>query len=488
MRNTRFFDRAAIVRIILALFLVLLSVRAAAEELTAGIDRAIDDRYEENVATARSIWEWAELGYLEDKSSSLLQERLRNAGFDIAAGVAGMPTAFVASYGKGGPVIGILAEFDALPGISQDDTPVRAIREDVSSGHACGHHLFGTASVSAAIAISEWLKETGTQGTIKVFGTPAEEGGSGKVYLVRDGQFTGVDTVLHWHPSSANSANMETNLANRSAKFRYHGISTHAAGAPASGRSALDGVEAMNTMVNLMREHVPQETRIHYVITSGGAAPNVVPDFAEVFYYVRHPDPAVLDKIWDRVVDAARGAAMGTGTTMDFEIIHGNRNVLPNETLQKVIHGKLTEVGGVTYDEAEQAFAEEIYATLISPRRIIGDQETIEPLKEDSSYGSTDVGDVSWVVPTGGLRVATWVPGTSGHSWQAIAAGGTTIGYKGMQNAAKVLAQSAMELYENPAVVAQAKKELDERRGENFVYTPLLGDREPPLDFRKGAN
>ena len=473
--------------IILGVLLAIVPPAAAADDQVSAVNQAIDAQYEENVATARSIWEWAELGYLEERSSSLLQDKLRSAGFDVAAGVAGMPTAFVASYGTGGPVIGILAEFDALPGISQNDTPVRTIRDDVSSGHACGHHLFGTASVSAAIAISEWLKESGTPGTIKVFGTPAEEGGSGKVYLVRDGQFDGVDTVLHWHPSSANSANMETNLANRSAKFRYHGISTHAAGAPASGRSALDGVEAMNAMVNLMREHVPQESRIHYVITSGGAAPNVVPDFAEVFYYVRHPNPEVLDKIWDRVVAAARGAAMGTGTTMDFEIIHGNRNVLPNATLQRVIHAKLTDAGGIQYDSREQAFAEEIYGTLINPRRSIGDQETIEPLKEDTSSGSTDVGDVSWVVPTGGLRVATWVPGTSGHSWQAIAAGGTTIGYKGMQTASKVLAQSAIELYRSPVVVEQAKKELDERRGEDFVYKPLLGDRKPPLDFRKGA-
>lgn len=487
MHNSRPGEGAGFIRIILASLIAFCASSASADDQVSAVNRAVDDHYEENVATARSIWEWAELGYLEDKSSSLLQEKLRSAGFDVAAGVAGMPTAFVASYGEGGPVIGILAEFDALPGISQNDTPVRTIREDVSSGHACGHHLFGTASVSAAMVISEWLRETGTPGTIKVFGTPAEEGGSGKVYLVRDGQFNGVDTVLHWHPSSANSANMETNLANRSAKFRYHGISTHAAGAPASGRSALDGVEAMNAMVNLMREHVPQESRIHYVITAGGAAPNVVPDFAEVFYYVRHPDPAVLDKIWDRVVDAARGAAMGTGTTMDFEIIHGNRNVLPNETLQKIIHAKLTAQGGITYDDRERAFAEKIYSTLISPRRVIGDQETIEPLKEDTSSGSTDVGDVSWVVPTGGLRVATWVPGTSGHSWQAIAAGGTTIGYKGMQVAAKVMAQSAIELFTNPAIVVQAKKELDERRGADFVYKPLLGDRKPPLDFRKGA-
>ena len=475
-------------RMILAVLLAaVLSLPVSAEDIDAAINQRIDDSYTENVRTARSIWEWAELGYLEEKSSTLLQQQLRDAGFAVTAGIAEMPTAFVATYGKGGPVLGILAEFDALPGISQDDTPGRSPRSDLSSGHACGHHLFGTASVAAAIAVAEWLQASGTPGTIRVYGSPAEEGGSGKVYLVRDGQFSDVDTVLHWHPASKNTANMEVNLANRSAKFRYHGISTHAAGAPASGRSALDGVEAMNAMVNLMREHIPQEARIHYVITSGGAAPNVVPDFAEVFYYVRHPEPAVLDSIWKRVVAAAEGAAMGTGTTMDFEIIHGNRNVLPNETLQKIMHAKLSAIGGIQYDDAETEFAEKIYATLIDPQRAIGNQEIVEPLKEDSSSGSTDVGDVSWVVPTGGVRVATWVPGTSGHSWQAIAAGGTTIGYKGMQVAAKVLAQAAIELYKSPGVVTQAKAELNERRGKDFVYTPLLGDRKPPLDFRKGT-
>ncbi len=475
-------------RILMSAFVLLLASSLSwAEANKVDVAAIIDGDYDANVQTARSIWEWAELGYLENKSSNALQQRLINAGFNVQAGVAGIPTAFVASYGNGGPVIGILAEFDALPGISQDDGPLRSERNDTSSGHACGHHLFGTASSSAAIAVSQWLKETNTPGTIRVYGTPAEEGGSGKVYLVRDGQFDDVDIVLHWHPSSRNAANMESNLANRSAKFRFHGISTHAAGAPHAGRSALDGVEAMDMMVNMMREHIPDDARIHYVITSGGAAPNVVPDFAEVFYYVRHPNPTELDAIWDRVIDAAKGAALGTGTTMDFEIIHGNRNVLANETLQKLIHDNFTKTGGIAYSETEQEFAETLYKSLLNPSREIGSQQEIDPLTRSSSFGSTDVGDVSWVVPTGGLRVATWVPGTAGHSWQAIAAGGTTIGYKGMQVAAKVLAKSALDLYTHPEIVAAAKAEHKKLQGKDFKYTSLLGDRPPPLDFRAGS-
>jgi aminobenzoyl-glutamate utilization protein B len=253
----------------------------------ASID-AQTDRY---AKIARQIWDFAEVGYQETKSSALLQEQLRGAGFTVEAGVAGMPTAFVASYGSGKPVIGILAEFDALPGITQDDSPERRPRAGMEAGHACGHHLFGTGSTAAAIAVKDWLARTKGTGTIRIYGTPAEEGGAGKVYMVRAGLFKDVDTVLHWHAGDRNDASPGSSLANKSAKFRFHGVSAHAAGAPERGRSALDGVEAMNMMTNMLREHVPEDSRLHYVITSGGSAPNVVPDFAEVFYYVRHPDP-----------------------------------------------------------------------------------------------------------------------------------------------------------------------------------------------------
>ena len=269
---------------------------------------------------ATTIWEYAEMGYKEEKSSTLLQKTLSDEGFSVKTGVADIPTAFIAEYGSGSPVIAILGEFDALPGLSQQAIPEKKSAGG-QAGHACGHHLFGTASTAAAIAVKNWMKANSITGTIRFYGCPAEEGGSGKVYMTRAGLFDDVDTVLHWHPSSVNAANPGAALANKSAKFRFYGVSAHAAGAPERGRSALDAVEAMNYMVNMMREHIPQEARIHYVITDGGKAPNVVPDFAEVYYYARHNNRNVVIDIFDRIINAAKGAALGTGTKMDFEMI-----------------------------------------------------------------------------------------------------------------------------------------------------------------------
>ncbi len=444
----------------------------------------IDSRYESTAQVARTIWEYAEVGYQETKSSTLLQQTLDGEGFTIEAGVADIPTAFVATYGSGEPVIAILAEFDALPGINQDAVPARLLIDEKTAGHACGHNLFAAGSLGAAIAIKHWLDETGTSGTLRVLGTPAEEGGSGKVYMVRAGLFDDVDFALHWHPGDENSAAAETTLANRSAKFRFRGVSAHAAGAPEKARSALDGVEAFNNMVNLMREHVPQETRIHYVITSGGVAPNVVPDFAEVFYYLRHPDATVVKEIWERLEAAAKGAAMGTGTRVDWEIIHGNHSLMLNETLSKMVDEKLRMAGGVHYNDFEQDFAEAIYTTLDHPRLALGSQEEVSPYAVNLSYGSTDVGDVSIAVPTVGFSAATWVPGTSAHSWQSTAASGMTIGYKGAQVAAKTLTLAATELFLNEELRIAARREFDERRGGDFHYEALLGDRPPPLDYR----
>lgn len=456
---------------------------AAAQE--PDVHRFVDLRYEQTATLARTLWEYAEVGYQEQKSSALLQSTLAAEGFTVEAGVAGMPTAFVASYGDTSPVIAILAEFDALPGINQDAVPQRSPIAGKGAGHACGHNLFGAGSVGAAIAVRHWLDETGSPGIIRVYGTPAEEGGSGKVYMVREGLFEDVDIALHWHAADQNSAAARTTLANRSAKFRFHGISAHAAGAPEKARSALDGVEAFNHMANLMREHVPQETRIHYVITAGGLAPNVVPDFAEVFYYVRNPEATNVAAIWERLEQAALGAAQGTGTKVEWEIIHGNHPLLVNETLAVMMDEKLNSIGGIEYTAEEQAFAERIYDTLNSPDKALGSQRTIQPYEVSLGYGSTDVGDVSIAVPTVGLNIATWVPGTSAHSWQAVAASGTTIGYKGANNAAKTLALAAVELMENEELREAARAEHVAKIGENFHYEALLGDRPPPLDYRK---
>lgn len=447
----------------------------------------LDERKEEFADIAHQIWEWAELGYQEEQSSGLLQQTMEAAGFTVEAGIADIPTAFVASYGSGKPVIGIMAEFDALPGVSQDAVPYRKEREDCTAGHACGHHLFGAGSSAAAIAVKNWMEEYDIPGTIRLYGTPAEEGGAGKVYMVRAGVFDDVDAMLHWHPASGNSADARSSLANKSAKFRFYGAASHAAVAPERGRSALDAVEAMNYMVNLMREHVPMESRIHYVITRGGEAPNVVPEFAEVFYYTRHAEMAEARRIFDRVVEAAKGAAMGTGTRMEYEVIHGVFNLLPNEVLSRRMHANLEMVGGVTYTAEEEAFAKKIMESYPDKKVSVDIAQMIDPFDvvERGGGGSTDVGDVSWVVPTAGMGAATWVPGTAPHSWQAVAAGGMSIGHKGMTVAAKTLALTAMDLFNNPDICDQAQAELNRRRGANFEYQALLGDRKPPLDYRK---
>lgn len=468
------------------LLLTLAAPCALADRGRPLLDAVLERRASRDAEMARQIWEWAEVGFREEQTSALLQQELAAAGFGIERGVAGMPTAFVASYGRGRPVIGILAEMDALPGLSQDAVPERSPLRGRLSGHACGHNLFGTASTSAAIAVKEWLAQRGRQGTVRLYGTPAEEGGAGKVYLVRSGLFDDVDAVLHWHASDRNSAAQQPSLANRSAKFRFRGVSSHASAAPERGRSSLDGVEAMNFMVNLMREHVPADARIHYVITQGGRAPNVVPDFGEVYYYVRHENPLVLEAIFARVVKAAEGAAAGTGTGMDYEIIHGAHSTLPNDTLGRLMDANLREVGGVSYTAGELAFAERIAATLGETELAIGSQESVLPYEEwKKTRGSTDVGDVSWVVPTAGVRVATWVPGTASHSWQAAAAGGMSIGFKGMHVASRTLARTAIDLYREPGHIAAARREFEERRGPDFVYRPLLGDRQPALDYRR---
>ena len=444
----------------------------------------IESKYGDYKKIALQIWDYAEVGYKEVKSSALLQKTLTDAGFTVKAGVAEIPTAFVASYGSGSPVIGILAEFDALPGLAQQAIPEKAPIEGKAAGHGCGHHLFGTASVAAGIAIKNLIAQKKLSGTIRVYGCPAEEGGSGKVYMVRAGLFDDVDIVIHWHPGAENAVTLTSALANKSAKFRFHGLAAHAAAAPDKGRSALDGVESMDYMVNMMREHVPQETRIHYVITNGGKAPNVVPDFAEVYYYVRHPKKDEVVRIFDWVTKAAQGAAMGTQTTVDWEVIGGTHDLLLNHTLAEDMQQNLLRVGGVSYTDAERAFAKKIQASFTYTVPGIETADIVNPLKEiQDGAASTDVGDVSYAVPTVGLVAATWVPGTPAHSWQATACGGTDIGIKGMIVAAKTMTLTAIDCFTNPALIAAAKEEFRKDKGD-YQYKALLGDRKPALNYR----
>ena len=400
---------------------------ACAQKTKKEIVQAIDGKAGAYSSMARQIWDYAEVGYKETRSAALLADLLEREGFTVVRGVAGIPTAFTATYGTGKPVIGILGEYDALPGVSQDAVPEVKSVPGKTSGHACGHNLFGTASAAAAIEVRNWLIANRKTGTIRFYGTPAEEGGAGKVYMVREGLFRDVDIVLHWHPGSDNSAEAGSTLANKSGKFRFYGVAAHAAASPERGRSALDAVEAMDAMVNMLREHVPEKTRIHYVITRGGEAPNVVPAFAEVYYYVRHPNVDEAKLTWERVVKAAQGAATGTETRMEVEVTGGVYNMLPNEVLGKVMDKNLREIGGYSYSAEERAFAEKIQTTFTQPPSPES-TKAIAAFQLRDGIGSTDVGDVSWVVPTVGLSTATWVPGTAAHSWQAVAAAGMSIG------------------------------------------------------------
>ncbi len=445
----------------------------------------IQSKYDDYKKIALQIWDYAEVGYKEVKSSALLQQTLKDNGFTVQAGVADIPTAFVASYGSGKPVIGILGEFDALPGMAQEAVPEKIAIAGKIAGHACGHHLFGTASVAAGIEIKKLIEQKHFSGTIRVYGCPAEEGGSGKVYMVRAGLFNDVDVVIHWHPGDGNAVTMTSALANTSAKFRFYGLASHAAAAPEKGRSALDAVEAMDYMVNMMREHVPQETRIHYVITNGGKAPNVVPDFAEVYYYVRHPNRDQVKSIFERVVKAANGAAMGTETKMEYEIIGGTHDLLLNKTLAEDMQLNLEKVGGVSYTPEEIAFGKKLQTSFSYKVPAVEDAATVKPLKveTDAGGGSTDVGDVSYAVPTVGMRAATWIPGTPAHSWQAVACGGTDIGIKGLMVAAKTMALTAIDLYTNPSLIDKAKEEYIKAKGD-YQYKALLGDRKPALNYR----
>lgn len=447
--------------------------------------QSVTDRRERTWELAQQIWSAAEPGYQESVSSELLAAELETAGFRVTRGVAGIPTAFTAEFGSGGPVIGILGEYDALPGLSQTAEPVRQPRDDSNHyGHGCGHHLFGSASMSAAMAVAEQIAADQVPGTVRFYGCPAEEGGSAKVFMALDGQFDDCDAVLHWHPGSRNAAGDRSSLARIAAKFRFRGKAAHAAGSPERGRSALDAVELTNFAAQLLREHTPEQTRIHHVITSGGEAPNVVPAFAEVYFYIRHPDGNVLLPLYDRLELCAQAGALATETELTVRYEGGTRELLPNRTLSLVVKKNLRQLNDLEYNDEELAFAARLTEHLDDsvPLSTIGDVEDVDGTV---GRGSTDVGDVSWMVPTSGFSTACWVPGTPGHSWQAVACGGTTIAEKGMHLAARTLAVTCCDLLCDEELLRQAADELRQRR-DNLEYQSLMRPgQKPPLDYRR---
>jgi aminobenzoyl-glutamate utilization protein B len=452
-----------------------------------------------------SVWGFAELGYNEVQSSQLLIKALHDEGFIVEKGVAHIPTAFIASYTKGsGPVIGVLGEFDALPGLSQDCVPYRKPLVNGAPGHGCGHNLLGVAGIAASFAIKQALDAGEVKGTVRYYGCPAEEGGAGKAFMAKAGLFDDVDICLTWHPDAVNATLWANFLANYRVGFQFHGKPAHAAADPYNGRSALDAVELMNVGVNYLREHMIPDARVHYVITNGGGtAPNVVPAEAASLYSVRAPRTDQLNPLYERVKDIARGAAMMTGTDLEIVLYSGMSNMLLNETINKVLQKELEEVGAPKFSEDDLTFAKEISKTIPSDSfeesaSSYGlDAEAVAAMKgmvlhegvlpayksEIVQPGSTDVGDVSWVTPTGQIVTACMALGTPGHSWQTVAQGRTGIGHKGMLYAAKVMARAAVDFMQFPDLIRTAQDEFKTRRAASDYVSPIPDGLKPPINI-----
>jgi len=439
-------------------------------------------------AISRQIWENPELGFHENRSSALLQQELKANGFAVKADLAGMPTAFTAEWGSGKPVIGLMGEFDALAGLSQKDSPLQSAVANGAPGHGCGHNLLGSASALAAVAVKEEMQARGLHGTIRYFGTPAEEGGGGKIYMLHAGLFRDVDAVLDWHPGDANAVHLGSTLANNGGLFRFYGVASHAAAAPERGRSALDGAMIMLNAVEMLREHVPQGTRIHYIITNGGSAVNVVPAFAEVSLVARHPDAPVLEGVWARVMKCAQAGALASETRMEFEQGTNYANTLANEVLAEVLGRALRKAGGYHYTPEEQAFAGELRKSLGDTRERPGPETVSADKSRPAGIASSDAGDVSWNVPLAELSAATFVPGVAAHTWQAAACAGTSIGRKGMLVAARTLALGSIELFEHPREVEAAREAFDKQLAGRKWTTRVAPDAKPRLNYATRGN
>ncbi|HEU5328875.1 MAG TPA: amidohydrolase [Thermomicrobiales bacterium] len=457
----------------------------------------LDERQERFTAIADAIWAKPEVALRETAACALQAEILAADGFAITRDVGGLPTAFVAEWGSGQPVLGFLGEYDALPGLSQESQATQTPIVADGPGHGCGHNLLGTAALAAAMALKAWLKETGQAGTVRYYGCPAEETIVGKVYMARAGVFDDLDAALTWHPGWLNTVSLGSSLAVDNLKFRFHGKTAHAAMSPEQGRSALDAVELMNVGVNFLREHVPDAARIHYVITNGGGAPNVVPDEAEVWYFVRSPERAEVEALTARVRKIAQGAALMTETTVKEDYQCGAYNLLPNRALADLAYTAMQELGSLPFTDEERAYAQTVadgypagvreavlrvagLAPDLLQSALNGD---VHPASDEGKVmpGSTDVGDVSWITPTVSLGTACWALGIPGHSWGIVATGAMSIGHKGMLYAAQALAVTAAELVSDPAHLTRARAEFQERTGGQPYRSPLPADATPPL-------
>jgi len=432
---------------------------------------------------AMTLWDFSETALLETRSAEYLADLLEQEGFTLERGVSDLPTAFVATFGSGRPVLGILAEFDALPGIGNAPVPERAPREDDHPhGQGCGHNLFGAGSVGAAIALKRTMESEGLAGTIKLYGTPAEETVVGKVYMARDGLFDGLDAVLEWHPGLETEVNNNPGRAMNNFQVEFYGQAAHSSFDPWNGRSALDAVELMNDGANLMREHVLPSTRIHYVIPSAGEAPNVVPEYARVWYYVRDVDREKVQEWYDWLLKIAEGAAMGTRTTHEVTLITGVHAYNLNRPLQEALQANMEALGEPEYPEAFHDFARQLQAFLGIEQK--GLNTAIKPLadgEEEASGGSTDVAEVSRIVPTAGISVTSAAADIPWHSWATSASHGTEGSVVSAHRAAQVLALTGVDILTNPDLVQRAQAFFQEKTGGKPYESPLPLGQKPIL-------
>ena len=442
---------------------------------------AVDARSGELIGLADKVWEFAETALREHRSAALLADYAEAQGFAVERGVAGMPTAFVASYGSGPPVIAILGEYDALPGLSQKAEPEKAPRVEGAPGHGCGHNLFGAASLGAAVAVKERIAAGELVGTVRFYGTPAEESVGGKLYMVREGLFDDVDVVLAWHPDSETRADTESSQALVDFVVEFRGRAAHAAYDPWNGRSALDGAELFLHALNLMREHVRPTVRMHYVILEGGQVPNVIPERARVWCWLRDSRHEQVDQLLERARAMVAGAAMAAGVEGDLSVQTGDYEMLPIFAGARLLHENLTWLGPIEYTAEEQEFGRAIQrATGVEEKGLDG---SVQPFEEDPGEpdgGSTDVADVSWVVPTLHLSVTTAPAGSPWHAWPVVAAGGMSIGHKGMLHAARTLAAAMVDLFERPELRAAIRAEYEEKTA-GAEYRSYLAPGPPPL-------
>ncbi len=471
-------------RIVFCFMFVLPALFAQQSRLSTNkkaVVESIDKQKEQLREISDKIWAYAEVAFRENASSKTLADYAEAKGFKVERGVAEIPTAFVATYGSGKPVIGILGEFDALPGLSQNAVPVKDPLQEGKPGHGCGHNLFGTASLGAAVAIKELIETGKLKGTIKFFGTPAEEKFFGKLWMIRAGLFNDVDVCLDWHPGAETKAAVQTGLSLADFIVEFYGQAAHASADPWNGRSASDALELYTTGINYYREHIRPTTRIHYHIQDGGQVVNVVPDYARLWVRVRDPKRQVMQDVYERVKKMAEGAAIMANVDYKISLVSGIYEILVNRTGAAYIQKNLELLGPIQYTDEEIAFAKKIQESTGKPQ--VGLHSKVEPLEEtrdDAGGGSTDVGDVSWVVPVVRLSVATAPIGTPWHSWAVVACGGMSIGHKGMWHAAKTLAMTMVDLYEDPKKVEAVKAEFIQRKGDH-VYQGMIPPGPPPI-------